>query len=121
MKPETPRCPICNDDDSVLLSGRRASQGCVVGPVALLMDPSMSAAVPDGSILVIPMTDPDCVPAMKRAAAIVTDRGGAMCHAALVARELQKPCVVGTKSATTTCNEGQLVRVCANRGLILAI
>jgi pyruvate, water dikinase len=112
-------CPLCDGNATVLAKGRRVSHGCVVGKVSLVLDPRATVDVEEGSILVMPMTDPDSVPAMQRAIAIVTDRGGAMCHAAIVARELMKPCVVGTKTATEKIVSGQIVRVCANRGLIL--
>lgn len=71
-----------------------------------------------GDILVCGMTLPDYVPAMKRAAAIITDEGGITCHAAIVSRELGKPCVVGTKVATQVLKDGDKVEVDANKGII---
>ena len=64
------------------------------------------------------MTTPDFVPAMRRAAAIVTDEGGVTCHAAIIARELKKPCVVGTKHATQIFKDGDMVEVDANAGIV---
>jgi pyruvate,water dikinase len=71
-----------------------------------------------GDILVTGMTLPDCVPAMRKAAAIVTDEGGITCHAAIVSRELGKVCVVGTKIATQVFKDGDMVEVDANKGTI---
>ena len=71
-----------------------------------------------GSVLVCKVTTPDFVPIMMRACAIVTDQGGILSHAAIVARELKIPCIVGTKNATTMLQNGQLVRVNANNGSV---
>jgi pyruvate,water dikinase len=67
------------------------------------------------------MTDPHYLPIMKKAAAFVTDEGGLLCHAAIVARELKKPCVISTKVATKIFKDGDLVEVDANRGIIRKI
>lgn len=64
------------------------------------------------------MTIPDFLPAMKKAAAFVTDEGGILCHAAIVARELGKPCIVGTKFATKVFKNGDFVNVDANTGVV---
>ena len=69
-----------------------------------------------GDILVSPATNPNLVPAMKKAAAIVTDFGGLTCHAAIVSRELGIPCVVGTKIATKVLRDGDRVAVNATLG-----
>jgi pyruvate, water dikinase len=74
--------------------------------------------VKEGDVLVTGMTKPDMVPAMKRASAIVTDEGGPTCHAAIVARELEIPCIVGTGKATRMLKNGQVVTVDANRGKV---
>jgi len=95
----------------VLLSGSSASPGIASGPVKIVADPSLIDKVFDGDILVAEMTTPDYVPAMKRAVAIVTDRGGRTAHAAIVSRELGIPCVVGTENATTTLKNGQVITV----------
>ena len=83
-------------DAPILLEGDAASPGLATGPVKILLDPSQIDQVQTGDILVAEMTTPDFVPAMKRAAAILTDRGGRTSHAAIVSRELGVPCVVGT-------------------------
>jgi len=69
-------------------------------------------------IIVAVMTRPDYVPAMKKAAAIITDEGGITCHAAIISRELKKPCVIGTKIATQVLNDGDLVEVDADEGVV---
>jgi len=71
-----------------------------------------------GAILVTPMTRPDLVPYMQKAAAYVTDEGGITCHAAIIARELKKPCVIGTKVATQVLHDGDLVEVDARSGVV---
>jgi pyruvate,water dikinase len=100
----------------VLLTGAPASPGMASGPVKIVPEPSQIDKVEMGDILVAEMTTPDFVPAMKRAAAIVTDRGGRTAHAAIVSRELGIPCVVGTEGATTTLTDGQIVTVDGSRG-----
>jgi pyruvate,water dikinase len=72
----------------------------------------------EGEILVTGMTRPEFVPLMRRAAAIVTDEGGITCHAAIVSRELNKPCIIGTKFATHILKDGDEVLVDANQGII---
>lgn len=102
----------------VLLSGSPASPGIASGPVKIVPDPSQIDKVLKGDILVAEMTTPDFVPAMKRAAAIVTDRGGRTAHAAIVSRELGIPCVVGTEGATATLKDGQMITVDGSSGKI---
>jgi pyruvate,water dikinase len=82
--------------------------------------PQQGKRLRDGEVLVAPMTNPDWVPTMRRAGALVTDSGGMTCHAAIVARELGVPCVVGTGSATTDLADGQLVTVDGSLGEVLA-
>jgi len=79
----------------VLLQGTGASPGIAWGKVVMVKSQKDLARVKEDSILVTVMTNPDMVPAMKRAAAIVTDEGGRTCHAAIVSRELGIPCIVG--------------------------
>ena len=102
----------------VLLSGAPASPGMASGPVKIVSDASQIDKVRDGDVLVAEMTTPDFVPAMKRAVAIVTDRGGRTAHAAIVSRELGIPCVVGTGKATTTLTNGQIISVDGAQGKI---
>jgi len=102
----------------VLLSGAPASPGIASGPVKIVSDASQIDKVLDGDILVAEMTTPDFVPAMKRAAAIVTDRGGRTAHAAIVSRELGIPCIVGTGQATKMLTNGQIISVDGARGKV---
>ena len=102
----------------VLLSGSPASPGIASGPVKIVPDPSQIDKVLEGDILVAAMTTPDFVPAMKRAAAILTDRGGRTAHAAIVSRELGIPCIVGSEKATTTLKDGQMITVDGGKGKV---
>jgi pyruvate,water dikinase len=100
----------------VILSGSPAGPGIGSGPVKIVLDASKIEEVKKGDILVAEMTTPDFVPAMKRAAGIITDRGGRTCHAAIVSRELGIPCVVGTGEATRKLKTEQLVTVDGSKG-----
>ncbi|MDD5037858.1 MAG: phosphoenolpyruvate synthase [Dehalococcoidales bacterium] len=100
----------------VLLTGAPASPGIATGPAKLVPDTSQIDKVKDGDIMVAEMTTPDFVPAMKRAVAIVTDRGGRTAHAAIVSRELGIPCVVGTGKAMATLKDGQIITVDGSHG-----
>jgi len=102
----------------VLLTGDKASPGIASGPAKIIKDISHIERVHEGDILVAEMTTPDFVPAMKRAVAIVTDRGGRTAHAAIVSRELGIPCVVGTGEATTKLTNGQVVTVDGSHGKV---
>jgi pyruvate,water dikinase len=95
----------------VILSGTGASPGRAWGRVCLVPSSQDIHKVKKGDVLVAGMTTPDFVPAMKRAVAIVTDRGGRTCHAAIVSRELGVPCVVGTEKATQTLHPGDVITV----------
>ena len=94
-----------------IVSGAGASPGIATGPTRVILDASEIGQVRDGDVLVTPMTTPDFVPAMKRASAIVTDRGGRTCHAAIVSREMGLPCIVGTGNATVALSGVPLVTV----------
>jgi pyruvate,water dikinase len=101
---------------TVLARGRSIGQRIGAGPVRVIADPSQMARVQPGDVLVADMTDPDWEPVMKRAAAIVTNRGGRTCHAAIIARELGIPAVVGCGDATRVLREGQPVTVSCAEG-----
>ena len=100
----------------VRISGRAIGQKIGAGEVRLIASPAEMNRVQPGDILVTDMTDPDWEPVMKRAAAIVTNRGGRTCHAAIVARELGIPAVVGTGEATTVLKDGETVTVSCAEG-----
>ncbi len=100
----------------VLATGRSIGQRIGSGPARVIRKISEMARVQAGDVLVADMTDPDWEPVMKRAAAIVTNRGGRTCHAAIIARELGIPAVVGCGDATHTVSEGQEVTVSCAEG-----
>ena len=101
---------------TVLAEGRAIGQKIGTGPVRLVNDPSEMDTVQPGDVLVTDMTDPNWEPVMKRASAIVTNRGGRTCHAAIIARELGIPAVVGCHDATETLKDGTLVTVSCAEG-----
>ncbi|AWR85808.1 phosphoenolpyruvate synthase [Meiothermus taiwanensis] len=100
----------------VLVTGRAVGQRIGVGPVRVISHPREMNRVQPGDVLVADMTDPDWEPVMKKAAAIVTNRGGRTCHAAIVARELNIPAVVGTGNATEVLHDGEMVTVSCAEG-----
>jgi pyruvate,water dikinase len=100
----------------VLTSGRSIGQRIGAGPARIIRDVKEMTRVQSGDVLVADMTDPDWEPVMKRAAAIVTNRGGRTCHAAIIARELGIPAVVGCGDATETIREGAAVTVSCAEG-----
>ncbi|KKQ73903.1 MAG: Phosphoenolpyruvate synthase, partial [Candidatus Woesebacteria bacterium GW2011_GWB1_38_5b] len=104
--------------ETPILTGISASPGIGTGHVKILKSPKEIGRVSLGDVLVAKMTSPDYVPAMKRAAAIITDEGGQTSHAAIVSRELGIPCVVGTRQATTLLKDGFLVSVDGAKGLV---
>ena len=103
-----------------ILTGIAASPGIAIGTVKIIPEASQLDKVKKGDILVAEMTTPDFVPAMKRAVAIVTDRGGRTAHAAIVSRELGIPCVVGTEVATKILSDSQEVTVDGSQGQVYA-
>jgi phosphohistidine swiveling domain-containing protein len=104
-----------------VIKGATAFKGRVKGRVRILRQKSSISSLQEGEILVSPMTTPSFLPAMKKAAAIVTDEGGITCHAAVVAREIARPCITGTKIATKFLRDGDLVEVDANKGEVKII
>lgn len=100
------------------LAGAVAHPGFATGRVRLVTDISAIPDFAEGDILVCDNTDVRFLPLMRKSAAIVTDRGGILTHAAIVARELCKPCVIGTKNATSVLNDGDEVEVDATRGIV---
>ncbi|MCE3555157.1 phosphoenolpyruvate synthase [Pseudonocardia sp. RS11V-5] len=101
---------------TVVTAGLAAAPGRAAGPVRVLHEPSDGDRLRKGDVLVAPRTDPDWLPTLRRAAAVVTDQGGVTCHAAIVARELGIPCVVGARTATTDLPDGDLVTVDGGTG-----
>ncbi|WP_371069492.1 phosphoenolpyruvate synthase [Sediminibacillus sp. JSM 1682029] len=101
-----------------LLRGLAASPGRGSGKVRKIKDITEISKVEEGDILVTIMTNPDMMPAMKKAAAVVTNEGGRTCHAAIVSREFGIPCIVGSNNATEVLKEGMEVTVDATRGVV---
>lgn len=103
---------------TILVKGLGASPGIAGGPVKIFSEEMSLDEVKEGDVMVTQMTTPDMVPAMTRAAAIVTDEGGMTCHAAIVARELGIPCVVGASDATKVLKDGMMVTVHGQMGVV---
>lgn len=117
--PAAPAEPVADIASAeVILHGAAASLGIASGPVKIIHKPTEIDRVLQGDVLVTEMTNPEFVPAMRRAAAIVTDTGGRTSHAAIVSRELGIPCVVGTGTATSTLKPGQMITVDGRKGAI---
>ena len=100
----------------LLLQGRSVGERIGAGPARVVKNVDQIQSFRPGEVLVADMTDPDWEPAMKMASAIVTNRGGRTCHAAIVSRELGVPCVVGTEKATALLKDGQKVTVSCAEG-----
>jgi len=111
--------PAAAGEDAVV-RGLAASPGTASGCVRVLGSPKEGGRLQAGEVLVAPMTNPDWVPTIRRAAAVVTDGGGMTCHAAIVTRELGVPCVVGAREATARLHDGDVVTVDGTEGAVYA-
>jgi len=100
------------------IMGQSANSGQARGRVVLLFSKNEMNKVDEETIVVSPMTTPYLNPALKKCQAIVTDEGGITCHAAIIARELKKPCIIGTKIATKVLKDGDKVLVDADKGIV---
>lgn len=100
------------------INGQSAQKGNAKGIVKIVFTIQDVQKVKKGEIIVSPMTGPDFILAIKKAAAIITDEGGITCHAAIIARELKIPCIIGTKIATQVLKDGDLVEVDADEGVM---
>jgi pyruvate,water dikinase len=116
LKVDTQQRFRLKERSEILVSGRAIGNRVGLGPVRLVMDASEMSRVEEGDVLVTDMTDPDWEPVMKKASAIVTNRGGRTCHAAIIARELGIPAVVGCGDATRKLQEGGEVTVSCCEG-----
>ncbi|UCD86559.1 MAG: phosphoenolpyruvate synthase, partial [Desulfobacterales bacterium] len=105
-------------EEDILVRGMGVSPGQGVGRVRIMLEIKDISDFKEGDVLVTEMTTPDWVPAMKIASAVVTNLGGKTCHAAIVSRELGVPCIVGSENATEVLNNGELVTVDGQRGLV---
>jgi len=104
--------------DQDVIAGTCAYAGKAEGIARIVFDPTKADHFKEGEILVTKMTRPDYLPLMKKAAAFVTDGGGILCHAAIVARELKKPCVIGTQVATEQIKDGERIVVDADQAVV---
>lgn len=109
---------VAMENAKILLKGLGASPGVGKGKVKYIPSPKDIGMMEKGEVLVTDMTTPDFVPAMKKAAAIITNTGGRTCHAAIVSREMGIPCIVGAKGATGLLKNGMFVTVDSTRGII---
>ncbi len=105
---------------TVLATGLGASPGVASGRVRVLKTPDEGGKLKNGEVLVAPMTSPDWVPTIRRAAAVITDSGGMTCHAAIVSRELGIPCIVGTRTGTQLLRDGVEVTIDGKKGQVIA-
>lgn len=103
------------------VKGFIAHPGKVQGKVKIIQDPRNPPEFNKGDVLITGMTRPEFTPFMEKAAAIVTDAGGILCHAAITAREMKKPCIVGTENATKIFKDNDIVEVDADKGIIKRI
>lgn len=106
---------------TAIIKGQVGCAGQVEGTVKIMTIDQIGSKLPENSVLVCEVTTPDFVPLMQQAVAIVTDQGGILSHAAIVARELKKPCIVGTGNATKVLKDGQKVRVNGDTGEVVAL
>jgi len=100
------------------INGQTAYPGKVEGKARIILTKDRVNLIKKGEILVTTMTTPDFIPAMKKAVAFITDEGGILCHAAIISREMKKPCIIGAKIATKVLKDGDLVEVDAEKGIV---
>ena len=105
-------------EDIKELKGQVAFKGKIHGMARVILDRRNAYELQEGEILVTTMTSPEFVPAMKLSGGIITNEGGVLCHAAIMSRELRKPCVIGTKIATDAIKTGQMVTLDADNGIV---
>ncbi|MFA6064507.1 MAG: PEP-utilizing enzyme [archaeon] len=104
--------------EETTLKGKTAFAGIVSGTVRIILHPKRYAVFNEGDILVTGMTRPEFLPLMEKASAFVTDAGGILSHAAITAREMKKPCIIGTTTATKVLKDGMKVTVDATQGIV---
>ncbi|MBS3175886.1 hypothetical protein J4457_01475 [Candidatus Woesearchaeota archaeon] len=110
--------PLLSLEKNITLKGLIAHPGKIQGKAKIILTPEDLSKIEKGDILVATETTPDFLPAISSSAAIVTDMGGIISHAAIVAREFKKPCVVGTRTATQTFKDGDMIEVDAEKGIV---
>lgn len=107
--------------DLEFIKGEIAYKGKVSGKVVIAIKNKDFSKIEENTILVTSMTRPEILPYLKKVKAIITDEGGITCHAAIISRELKKPCIIGTKTATHILNDGDLVEVDGNTGRVILL
>lgn len=107
--------------DLNFIKGEIAYKGKVSGKVVVAIKNKDFSKIKENDILVTSMTRPEVLPYLKKVKAIITDEGGVTCHAAIISRELKKPCIIGTKTATHILKDGDLVEVDANNGKVIIL
>ena len=115
------KCESLKSSNVRSVRGTVAFPGITIGKARVIRRKDEITNMKKGEVLISPMTTPDVFPVMPKARAIVTDEGGQLCHAAIVARELKKPCVIGTKIATHVFKDGDRVEVDAIKGIVRKI
>lgn len=110
--------PRTSEEKISEIKGQSAFKGKVTGIARVILDRRNSKDLKEGEILVTTMTSPEFVPAMKISSGIITNEGGVLCHAAIMSRELRKPCIIGTKIATDRIKTGQKITLDADNGII---
>jgi len=110
--------PATNEEIIKEIKGQIAYKGKVRAIARVILDRKNASELQEGEILVTAMTSPDFVPAMKISSGIITNEGGVLCHAAIMSRELRKPCVIGTINATDVIKTGQILTLDADNGII---
>lgn len=118
LSDSNPKDNGAKNEKKITITGVIGSKGYAKGNVRLVLYREDIGALKKGELLVTEMTTPDFIPAMTKAAAFITDEGGLTCHAAIIAREMKKPCVIGTKIATKILKDGDMVEVDANKGIV---
>ena len=110
--------PLLEGEITTDVRGYCASRGIVRGTVRIVLDEKDFSKIQEGDVLVTMMTRPEFMPVMQKASAFVTNEGGITCHAAIISREMKKPCIIGTKNATKVLRDGDLVEVDADKGVV---
>lgn len=110
-----------NTEEEFLASGTSACRGSAQGRACIALDKEQFPKIQKGDILVTSMTTPDFIEVAHLISGIITDRGGIVCHAAILSREYNIPCVVGCQTATTTIRDGDLIRLDATSGIVMGV
>jgi len=110
---------MVNKEAKILLRGLTASPGKVKGVAKVAYDPiEAKKKIKKGDIFITPMTSPDFMVTIMKSAGIITDFGGILCHAAIVAREMGIPCIVGAKNATSVIKDGEIISIDGESGIV---